>query len=214
VTKKPAHEIGVHRQSSEVLAQLKENLVVESAKVGFDEALLSRVCTLDPEIEGAAVSEVPGSKESYRIGDPFHSAFNKIEVFFGQIARAFHPFMHMHQDWLIYNLRESVGNITELICELPVPIFLHRFASASKMDQDEPGIGQKIACRGKLEVISVVSSAQERQFKKASVSQPVHLADLTAIRFQFFEFVKLGLNEVFIEPAREGNCLKCSVIAL
>jgi hypothetical protein len=79
--KKPALLIGVHSQSSKILAQLKENLFVESAKSGFDEALLRGACTLDPEIEGIVVCQVPGSKESYGVGYPFHSAFNGVKVF-------------------------------------------------------------------------------------------------------------------------------------
>ena len=82
----PALLIGGRSQSSKILTPLKEMFVVEPAKIGFDEALLRGACTLDPDIEGTVVCQVPGSKESYGVGNPFHSAFNKIEVFFGEIA--------------------------------------------------------------------------------------------------------------------------------
>ena len=61
----PALLIGVQSKLAKILPQLKENPFVESAKIGFDEALLRGACTLDPEIEGTVVCQVPGSKESF-----------------------------------------------------------------------------------------------------------------------------------------------------
>jgi hypothetical protein len=48
VAKEPAFLTGVCIQSAKILTQLKEKLVFESAKIGFDKSLLGRACTLSP----------------------------------------------------------------------------------------------------------------------------------------------------------------------
>jgi len=70
VTKEPAFLIGVQSQFAKILTQLKESSFVESAEIGFDEALLGRGCILDSQIEGAALCHVPASdaEKLYPVG--------------------------------------------------------------------------------------------------------------------------------------------------
>jgi len=79
VTKEPVLRIGVQSQFAKILAQLKENPLVESAKSGFDEALLGRGCTMDLKMEGAPVCQVPASdtEKVYRVGKLNCSTTNK-----------------------------------------------------------------------------------------------------------------------------------------
>jgi hypothetical protein len=67
VVEESALSAGIQTQPADVLAQFKEDLFVESTEIGFDEALLRKACTVDPEIEGAAVCEMPSGKEPNRI---------------------------------------------------------------------------------------------------------------------------------------------------
>lgn len=78
VTKKPALLTGVRSQFAKILTQFKKNLFVESAKIGFDKALLRGACTLDLKIKGAFGRQVPGGKESYSVRNPLHSTLNKV----------------------------------------------------------------------------------------------------------------------------------------
>ena len=84
--KEPALVTGVHSHFAKILTQFKKKFFVESAKIGFDKALLSGACTLDLKIKGAFSRQVPGGKESYSVRNPLHSTLNKVDVFFGKIT--------------------------------------------------------------------------------------------------------------------------------
>src|SRR5512136_931037 len=103
--------------------------------------------------------------------------------------------MHMRQEGSFHNLRNGFllepcdnclplpSNISELLCEFPVPVFFHRLASALEVDQDEPRIDKKIPCCGKLEMIRVIPGAQQSQLKKPGESQPVDMTGPRRIQF-------------------------------
>jgi hypothetical protein len=86
VTNKPALLIGIRGHFANIPTQLKKNSFVEPTKIGLDKALLRGACTLDPEVEGTGVCQVPRGKKSYGIRNPLHSTLDKGEVLFRQIT--------------------------------------------------------------------------------------------------------------------------------
>jgi hypothetical protein len=63
VTNKPALLIGIRSHFANIPTQLKKDPFVEPTKIGFDKSLLGGACTLDLEIEGSRVCQVPGGEK-------------------------------------------------------------------------------------------------------------------------------------------------------